>query len=136
MKLYENRYSNPAHSAQQDLIGRTHYVDPDTLRHHHSRILAYNTHYSGLLASVIESCSLDMRNTKRGFRHVVFDVFGTVISRANLDDCVTSKKAAIKALYAFLDGFDAKAHTLKAIEDQRARREYELQDFITQVEAL
>lgn len=39
MELYKNKSSYAVRDAQQNLMGRTHYVDPDTLRWHKSKIL-------------------------------------------------------------------------------------------------
>lgn len=81
MQLYEcKNYSNAKYDAQLNLEGRTHYVDDDSLRFHHAKVLETRVHYNGLLFSLIESTGLDMHNTKRGFRYVIFDLFGNVIT--------------------------------------------------------
>ena len=68
-------------NAQQNLRGKTHYVDDETLRYHHARILGARAICDGLFFKIIESVSLDMRNTRRSFRVVVFDLFGAVVER-------------------------------------------------------
>ena len=118
MNLYRNESSNAKYDAQRNLSGRTHYVDDDTLRYHHSRVLSSHVVDNGLLFAITESRSLDMHNTRRGYRYVIFDVFGTSIDRKNLDECYTTSKAATKAMWEALNTIDAKAHTLKAIDDQ------------------
>lgn len=120
--LYENRLSNPTANAQSNLSGRTHYVDADTLRFHKSRILSAAAVDDGLLFVIIESCAMDYHNTRRGFRYVVFDIFGSVISRVELEDCWQSRGAARKAMWAYLDTVDAKAITAEAID--RAERNH------------
>lgn len=121
MNLYREESSNAKWNAQRNLTGRTHYVDDDTLRFHHSRILSSGTTDAGLIFWLIESCSLDMHNTKRGFRHVAFDVFGTVIERTTLEDAYATKDAARKGLWKHLNSFNAHTHTLKEIDRQQAQ---------------
>ncbi len=66
MRLYEKRHYMPRENAQNNLIGRTHYVDDDSLRFHKSKILSTYVTDGGLLFTLIESCSLDYNNSKRG----------------------------------------------------------------------
>ena len=40
MRFYKTESDHPKVNAQRNLMGRTHYVDPDTLRWHKSRILS------------------------------------------------------------------------------------------------
>jgi hypothetical protein len=60
-----------------NLCGRTHYVDQDTLRWHKSKIISSHVVDGGLLFAIVTSDALDMQNTKRGFRYVIFDVAHT-----------------------------------------------------------
>lgn len=121
MNLYSNRYSKPLANAQDNLMGRTHYVDTKTLRYHGSRIVNASPSAGGLLFTIIESCALDHDNTRRGFRYVIFDLFGTVISRPDLDHCFATSKRARQAMYDVLEGIDVAAHTLHSIDQQIAR---------------
>lgn len=117
MKLYERKnYSNSKHDAQLNLEGRTHYVDDDTLRFHHAKILETRAHDNGLLFSLIESTALDMHNTKRGFRYVIFDLFGHVIARPDLEACFKTSLQARKAMYEALNGFNAEKVTREGLE--------------------
>lgn len=116
MNLFRNESSDAKHNAQRNLEGRTHYVDDGSLRFHKSRILMTRVVSNGLLFALIESCALDMNNTKRGFRYVVFNVFGTVVARPKLEDSYRTHKAAEKGMWAKLNELDAKALTLAAIE--------------------
>ena len=118
MQLYRAEHSDPTADAQRNLCGRTHYVDPENLRYHHSRVLVFRVHADGLLCSLVESCSLDMNNSKRGFRYVIFDVFGKVLERPNLDETFTNRNRAEKAMWAALETIDAFAVTKKAIQDK------------------
>lgn len=84
-RLYTNESSDPTCNAQRNLSGRTHYVDADTLKWHKSRVLSTAILEGGLLFRITESCALDMHNTSRGFRCVVFDVFGFTVERPALN---------------------------------------------------
>lgn len=126
MNLFRCESAEPKWNAQRNLSGRTHYVDDDTLRFHKSRILATRISDNGLLFALVESYAVDMHNTRRLYRPVVFDIFGTVLSKCELEDGYKSTKAATKALWEILNGIDAKAHTLAAIDKAE---KYALQEF-------
>lgn len=126
MRLYRNESSDPKTNAQRNLMGRTHYVDDDTLRYHKSRVLSSRTVDNGLLFAIVTSDALDHENRKRGYRYVVFDVFGTVVSRAKLEDARRTSVTATKDMWRFLESFDAVAHTREAIESARRYHELEL----------
>jgi hypothetical protein len=105
--LYKDRYySDPIAQAQDQLMGRTHYVEPETLRYHHARILRARPVCSGLLFRIIESTAADYQNTKRVYRYVVFDVWGEVVTRPELEDSFSSTDKALKAFDQWLAGFD------------------------------
>ena len=116
MEPYKIESANATINAQRNLMGRTHYVDPDTLRFHKSRILKTVIADGGLLFALVESASADMDNTKRGFRYAIFDVFGRVLDRPKLEEMVSRRATAEKAMFKALDNIDAKAITREAIE--------------------
>ena len=87
---------NVKYNAQSNLQGRTHYATDETLRYHHARILNSDEILDGLFFKIVESVALDMYNTKRGFRVVVFDLFGNTVERKDLDQSFKTKKAAQK----------------------------------------
>ena len=126
MNLYRDESSNAKWNAQRNLSGRTHYVDDDTLRFHKSRVISSYVTDNGLLFAIVTSDALDMNNTRRGFRYVIFDVFGTSIERTNIEESFTTSRAACKAMWAALNAMDAKAHTLKAIDGQAKRHAQEM----------
>ena len=110
-------YLTAKEDAQKNLMGKTHYVDPDTLRFHKSRILAsYDVDFGSLFA-ILESCALDPSNVSRGFRFVVFDLGGMVIGRASLGEAFPSKAQAENAMWKWLDAFDVAAHYKERLED-------------------
>jgi hypothetical protein len=105
--LYKDRYySDPTAKAQDQLSGRTHYADPDTLRFFHARILRALPVCSGLLFRIVESVAADPDNHRRVFRFVVFDVWGNVIEKADFDNSFSSTDKALKAFDKWLSGFD------------------------------
>lgn len=137
-RLYESRYySQPLHYAESQLIGRTHYVDQSNLRYFHARVIGAHQDADGLLFWIVESSATDPNNNGRGFRPVVFDIFGEVVYRLDLADMVkTSDKA--RALYReWFDGFDIVDYYRKALASRAGRLEREAQayrDAITQME--
>ena len=107
--------------AQKNLMGKTHYVDDQTLRYHKSRVLAcYATHH-GTICTIVESCALDMHNTKRGFRFVAFDLGGEVLTRASLEESYKTSKQATDAMWGWLDDFDVVTHYKDKLRDMIRR---------------
>ena len=122
--LYENKSSYPKNNAQQNLAGRTHYADDSTLRFFHARILSSRPLLDGALFLVIESSAMDYRNEKRGFRFVVFDIFGNVIERRKLEDSFSTRAGAEKDFSKWFATFDVEqyyAETLAARHDRLVR---------------
>lgn len=109
--LYQFRgYSSPTDCAQDQLRGKTYYVEPDTLRFHKGRVLAARPLHEGLFYWIFESCSLDYENTRRGFRAVLFDLFGNTVYRPSLDECRKSRSAAETDFQSWANTFDPIAH--------------------------
>jgi hypothetical protein len=92
----ERYFSQPKHEAQEALLGRTHYVTDSTLRYFHARITSARPIMEGLFFEIMESSSKDMHNTARGFRVVVFDVFGETVYRPGIEDMKSTSAAARK----------------------------------------
>jgi hypothetical protein len=128
MRPYRAESSDPTSNAQRNLEGRTHYVDADTLRFHKSRVLKTYIPDNGLLFGLIESVAMDMHNTKRGFRYVVFDIFGTVLSRVNLEECFSTREKAQKAMWIYLNGVNAVEVTEKGIANAERVHKAEMED--------
>jgi hypothetical protein len=122
-KLYKNEWTNPKANAQENLEGRTHYLDSLTLRYFNSRILSALPVSNGAFYKVIESLSLDHNNTKRGFRAVLFDIFGTVVYRPALEECFTSKEKADKGFYWWFETFNEVEHYQQALESKLKKLE-------------
>ncbi len=124
--LYRNESSYPKVNAQRNLSGRTHYVDDDTLRFHHSRVLSCHITDSGLLLAIVCSDSLNYQHTKRGFRYTIFDVFGTAQERQSLDEAHRTKAQCLKAMWNALNKLDAREITLSAINTAEHQHDREM----------
>ena len=136
MHLYRNESSDPKWNAQRNLIGRTHYVDDDTLRFHKSRILSARHTDNGLLFALVESMALDPNNVKRGYRYVIFDIFGNTIERPKLEEAFRTSEMATKAMWEALNRIDAQAVTLAALDRQARAYISEIADLRKQVKAM
>ena len=136
MNLYRNESSNPKWNAQRNLSGRTHYVDDDTLRFHKSRVISARHTDGGLMFAIVTSDQLDYAGTKRGFRYVIFDIFGTVLARTEMEQAHRKSDTATKAMWNHLNSIDAKAVTLAAIESNRLNYLRELHEFVLTVDRL
>lgn len=134
--LYERKSSYPKNDAQQNLAGRTHYVDDDTLKYFRARVLSSHAPYNGLLFAILESSSGDYQHKSRIFRYVIFDIFGTVLDRPKIEESYKSKEPARKAMWRAIDRIDAKAITLAAIESRRAYQERDLNELTRKVAAI
>ena len=113
--LYSNEHTNPRINAQRNLLGRTHYADDATLHFHKARILSARATSDGLLFYIIESVAIDYQNTTRGFRPVIFDLCGQVLSRPDLEHACKTRREAEKLLLAEMEKIDAVAVNLAAI---------------------
>lgn len=116
IELYSDKSSDARINAQRNLCGRTHYVDTDTLRWHKSRVLRAHATVDGLLFWIRTSDALDMNNTRRGYRYVIFDLHGNVLSRPDSEHAFRTHRACEKAMWGELEKIDAAAVNLKATD--------------------
>jgi len=128
-RLFENRYySKGKANAQDNLRGVSHYVDDSTLQYFKSRICDATEIMNGLFFKIVESVALDMHSTERGYRVVVFDVFGSiVVGRASLDDYYKTRKQAERNFHFLLDVqayYAKRLRELGQIEYQSAKRKF------------
>lgn len=136
MQLYQDKVDSPKYNAQHNLFGRTHYVDDNTLRAFKARILSTHITDGGLLFAMVESCSGDYDHTFRVFRPVVFDVFGNVIYRPNIDESFKTRKAATKTMWEYLNTLDAVKITKEAIKREKAQHKREMDYLIKDIKKL
>lgn len=128
MKIYRSESYDAKRNAQRNLQGVTHYVDDDTLKYFHSRIVYSHEYFNGLLFGMVESCALDPDNRKRGFRGVVFDVSGNVIYRPDHEGTFKTSEKALKAMREFIKGLDIAKVTEEAIQNTESRYSREVAD--------
>jgi len=133
--LYRNEASDPKSNAQRNLCGRTHYVDDDTLRYHKSRVISSRHTDGGLLFAVVTSDAKDYENRSRGFRFVIFDVFGNVVQR-DTDQWFRKSEQATKAMWEALNALDAADLTHKAIERAIVQHASEMERLERDIERL
>jgi hypothetical protein len=136
MQLFQNHGSAPKFNAQRNLMGRTHYVDDDTLRWHKSRILSARCTDGGLLFAIVTSDALDMNNTRRGYRYVIFDLFGTVLARPALEESFRTSAKAEKEMWKALNRIDAGNHTRAAAKTSLVHYTAEMQRLCETVDSL
>lgn len=131
VRLFTCQSCDSKYDAQRNLDGRTHYVDDDTLRWHKSRITSggYLHAAQGLLYRLTESVALDMHNRSRGFRCVVFDVFGTTVYHPDLEHAFSSSAKAEKACNE--TPFDLVGHYRDAIKSKLQQAEQEAADLLS-----
>ncbi len=119
---YQERYFTTAKAeAQEALQGRTHYVDDSTLHYFAARITSARPILDGLFFEIVESSATNIDNTARGFRVVVFDVFGETVYRPNLQDMKRTSEAARRA-YANDFNIDPAAHYAEKLQSLARRR--------------
>jgi len=94
VELFGHKSSDPKRNAQQNLNGRTHYVSDDTMRFFGSRIVSASPTDDGLFFKIVESVATEYDKSRRGFRVVVFDLFGCAVFRPSFDECTSSSAAA------------------------------------------
>jgi hypothetical protein len=92
---YTERSSDPKNNAQLNLAGRTHYTEDQTLKYFKARIVSARPDQNGLFFKMVESVAIDHNNTRRGFRVVVFDLFGHVVYRPSFEECTGTSAAAV-----------------------------------------
>jgi hypothetical protein len=121
LSTYDDRGSSPTARAQDALSGRTHYVEPSSLHYHFARITSARRISMGAFFMLVESCAADYENTRRVFRAVCFDIFGTVVYRPDLDESSTSTAAATTAFYKFWNEFNEVAYYQEVLKDKTRR---------------
>lgn len=106
-------------NAQKNLEGRSHYADAQTLKYFKARILDSYTAKENLAFWIIESNNSKPFEPKKNKRFICFDVFGTVLN--DRDEWFSTSKSADNARKAFLESFDAVAHTEKRLHEIAVR---------------
>lgn len=124
---YRNDLGNTAtETARRNLSGRTHYADPDTMAFFGSRVIECWATQDGHLLAMVES----LRPTPDGsgprvYRPVIFDRFGGIVHKPEIEDSAKTKARARRQLAAALASLDGPAITARAAErySHRIQRE-------------
>ena len=112
-------------------------ADDDTLRFFHANINSAHVADHGLIFAIVESLAADYSNSRRGFRFVAFDLFGTVLNdRDSAENLASKSDKATKDMWAFLNSFDALAHYKTAMLERAARLRRESDDMAKAAKAL
>ena len=126
VRPYRCESSYPEYDAPRNLQGRTHYVDPDTLKSFRAKILNAGHSKDGLLYWLVES--VQSRPNHGGYtrRAVVFDVFGEIVNeradmRETQGEWFKDTRKAENAAFDFLKSFDATKHTTEKLKAQAKR---------------
>ena len=134
LQKYTYKSSKSKYNAQLNLADRhSSYCDDDTLRFHHARINYAKPAGDGWLFTILESVSVDMHNTEREHRYVIFDVAGNVVNKPSLGDGFRTSAQAHKALVRELDSIDAEAITHAAIQRSGDVAAYEVAEAMKQI---
>jgi hypothetical protein len=139
VNLYRNESSYPKINAQRNLQGRTHYVDDSSLRWHKSRVLSARVVNNGLFFAITTSDALDPNNMRRGFRYVIFDIFGNILERPKLEDAFRTHTQCVKAMWKILDGIsneNAKQITREALQRHQASLLREMAQIELRIDAI
>jgi hypothetical protein len=126
VRPYRCESSYPEYDAPRNLQGRTHYVDPDTLKSFRAKILSGGHTPDGLLYWLVES--VQSRPDHGGYtrRAIVFDVFGDIVNeradmRETQGEWFKDTRKAENAAFDFLKSFDAVKHTAAKLKANALR---------------
>ena len=119
-------YSSARIDAIESLEGRTSYYSAFNLRYFNCKILHCQVIYDGLFLMTIESVSNPYDKVKT-FRSVVFDIFGDIVYRPDLDNGFNNKNQALKDFNHWNNSFSALTyyHTKLLNLSEKSKHEYE-----------
>ena len=120
VELFGHKSDDPKHNAQKNLNGRTHYVDDDTMRFFGSKIISARPTDDGLFFRIIESVTTDHNKNRRGFRVVVFDLFGFKVFGPSFEEC-TNTSAAAENYFSKHHDTDTRKHYRAELKTRAAR---------------
>jgi len=99
-------YSSAKIDAIESLEGRTSYYSTFNLRYFNCKILHCQVIHDGLFLMIIESITNPYDKLKT-FRPVVFDIFGDIVYRPDLDNGFNNKNQALKDFNQWISSFSA-----------------------------
>jgi hypothetical protein len=124
--LFTDQSSYSDIRAKKNLDGRTHYYSDDTMRYFKAKILLCHITDGGLLLGTVESVAHPDRG--RIYRPVFFDIWGTVVSKCDIDDAPKTSKTAEKLFWRLANELDAIAITREGLERHRRRVARQLEE--------
>lgn len=120
MNLYENNSYNSINNALNELEDRTHYYSASTRKYHGSNVVYATITDKGLLMATVEKYSVDYNHTKKRFRPVIFDIFGSIVNeRLDLEGGFTNKDKAVDCMWSQLEKLNAKKITREGIRNHQ-----------------
>ena len=126
--LFKERGGKPLNQAQRNLDGRTHYVEDSTIKSFVGQIHATHILDGGLLIGIVESVQAGPNaESGRVFRPVVFDLFGNVVYRPDIDESFQTLKLATMDFWDKADSFDAHKLTLEGLKAKVKEAESEVE---------
>lgn len=125
---YQDYSCDAKYDAKRNLGDRTHYVDDDTLRYFDARVLHTHTPYKGLFFAMVES--VKHPNLGRVYRPVIFDVFGTVLDRGDIEHASKRSEPATKLMWEKINALDPKAYYLEVLTSRLRGAERQMQDLM------
>ena len=122
--LYQDKSYDAKRQAQQNLKGRTHYADPDTLAYFNARIVTCKILENGLILGLLESVAHPAHG--RIYRPRFFDFRGFVIevnedANDGIGEFRKSGDAGRKLFWHQANQIDAVAVTLAALKSKMHR---------------
>lgn len=135
--LFRDRSGMALNQAQRNLEGRSHYVDDSTMKAFVSRIHTANVMDDGLTFGIVESLQKTANPDEgRVFRPVIFDVFGNVIYRPDLEESFDTQKQAMSEFWKQADEIDPVKTTLDGAKQKQEAMQKELDKFDELIEDL
>lgn len=134
VSAYYNHGYSAKDAAQEELNGRSYYVDNDTLRFFYSRILSARAEFDGLFYRITESYALDYNNTTRGFRCVVFDLTGEIVYRPETP--AKTSATATTAFHTWKESFNPRAYYIERLADIADRKTREIESLNNAIKEL
>lgn len=117
---FQYQSSDAKRNAQLNLLGKSHYVDEDTLRFFKARILrSGEVDYNGFLFYLVESIGSKEEEPRKNKRFVVIDAFGECLT--DHEQYYKTTDQALQACREWVREFDLAGHYFKRIKE-RAKR--------------
>lgn len=125
LELFTEKSYDAKRDAQVNLAGRSHYVDDASLRFFHARIVYAQPIFGGAFYLLIEKSALDYDNKTRGFFPVLFDVFGRVVYKPELNQSSKTKDKAKALFWVWFEALDVSVYYRETLNERANRLQNE-----------